>query len=837
MRRPLFIMLTGLVLGEAFTCFCGEMGIYMMALFMFVVLIWYFCRRRFQGHFQDRMFCLVLIAGFAFFGGICAFADASLPEWKEENCEVAGRVISVKEKTEGQLQMILDQVNYSSGSQRSGFYSYRSNSPSYYGCRGKKVQKYSGKLQVYYEVSDEERPMPGDRIKISGEIRPLTGPTNKGEFDSRIWYQAQGIRALLSGKSMIITQRPLFSFRAAAWRVKERIGSIYRRVLSEEDAALLSAMALGDKTDLSEEQRLTFSENGVAHLLAVSGLHVSILGGCLFTFLKKRGAGYTISCLTGSLILIFYGCMTGFGSSAFRAIIMYLVYLLAQYIGADYDIISAMSLSGILLLTEYPKRLLEGGFQISYLSILTIGAILPAAQELFECRKLENAHNSVSTRKMQGGSISSKSGGFRSHIRQAVFSGLIIGCVMAPVLMRIFYEWSPISLILNLVLLPCMEPLMISAVCGGLAGLVLVPVGKVCLLPAQGILLLFQRIFGMTDRLPGKILITGCPAVWQLFVIYVMMTIIFFLLLYPDVIRVLSIVLLLILFITYEQAGSVSMLTTIQEAGLKIDMLDVGQGECILIRTPDRKTILIDGGSSSRDHIGRDVIIPVLKYYGVRRIDYLVVTHLDTDHTSGLTELFVRGFPVSQVLLPDAGRNDPAWIAFYNMAVSCKSHVSRISRGDQVRLGQIILNCLHPESGYEPEDRNDGSIVICLIWRQFDMLFTGDLGPEGEKNLLSFMKKEEKKTHRLNTKHRRLDVLKIPHHGSRYSTSEALLGYYPDIQAALISAGRNNHYGHPHRELLRRLKKRKISPFITKEIGAIHLVTDGKKIHIEGYLQ
>lgn len=464
---------------------------------------------------------------------------------------------------------------------------------------------------------------------------------------------------------------------------------------------------------------------------------------------------------------------------------MYLVYLLSQYLGADYDIISAMSLSGILLLVEYPIRLMEGGFQISYLSIFIIGGILPRVQDIIQ--KKNHGDDAMKSR---------PSGGKKSFVamaRQTLLSGLVIGCVTAPFLMRLFYEWSPLSLVLNLILLPCMVPLMMSAVCGGLAGLFAMEAGRICLLPAQGILMVFHRTFDMTDRLPLKIWVTGCPAIWQLFIIYSLMIIIFYLLLYPDLIKVLSILFALILLLVYEQTGSVSLLSQTRESGLKIDMLDVGQGECNLIRTADRKTVMIDGGSSSRDNIGRDVIIPALKYYGVKRIDYLLATHMDLDHISGLTELFARGFPVRHVLIADAGRNDPAWTSFYKLALKSGCHVSLISRGDRISFGRMTLSCLHPHSGYEPEDRNDSSVVLALAWRQFDMLFTGDLGPEGEKDLISYLEGisgNSRLGKRLKSPRRKLDVLKVAHHGSAYSTSREFLAKYPGIRAALISAGK-----------------------------------------------
>ena len=131
----------------------------------------------------------------------------------------------------------------------------------------------------------------------------------------------------LQGEKCQVCMREKISFRKAAFCLKEKILSVYTSVMSKEQAALLQAMILGEKSDLSDEQKNLYEENGVAHLLAVSGLHVSIVGGKIFQILRKRGFSYGISCFGGGWFLLFYGCVTGFGHSVVRAVFMYIFYL------------------------------------------------------------------------------------------------------------------------------------------------------------------------------------------------------------------------------------------------------------------------------------------------------------------------------------------------------------------------------------------------------------------------------------------------------------------------------------------------------------------------------
>ena len=824
MRRPLFFLLTGLVLGEAFVHVFRLTGVFILSVFLFATFLCILFKNK-KGKNYHRAVFILLFLSFSFFGGICYYGDFTELSPAPGRIVLKAKVLSVQIKDEASVKVIIGDMGRVDKEAKA--------------YKDPKTAKISGRAQLILKIQRPEDILPDDRLYIRGRVLTIKDPTNPGEFNNRIYYYAQGIRFMIEGDSFQRISRPSFSVRNAAWQLKKRVSEVYRRSLSEEKAALLEAMALGDRTGLSEDQKKAFSENGLAHLLVVSGLHISILGGSLFRFLKKRGAGYFLSCAAGSTILLFYGCMTGFGSSAARAVIMYLVYLLAQLLGADYDIISAMSLSGILLLAEYPARLLEGGFQISYLSVFAIGFVLPLTQSYKEKRtntlKKRSGMESVSRSEKR---TVKKPVRISERLLEAVFSGLIISGVTAPLLMRLFFEWTPLSILLNLFLLPCMVPLMLSAVCGGLAGLVQSAAGKLFLFPAGSLLGLMQTILKYSLSLPGKRMITGCPGYLQLTGIWLLEILVFFVLLYRRLLHALAVFLILVTVGICECKGSVSLLCAMKDNGLQVDMLDVGQGECILIRTPSRKTILIDGGSSSRDKVGRYVIIPALKYYGVKQVNYMLVTHMDEDHNSGLKELFMDQYPVENLLVTDAGKEDPSWQSFCHTAAGAGCEVTRVSRGDTLLLGEVTLTCLHPQAGYQPEERNDNSMVMNLSYRSFDMLFTGDLGEEGERKLVSYVRQKAKGKNKAGKgSGTSIDVLKVAHHGSRYSTGESFLSLYPGIQAALISAGRNNRYGHPHKDLLNRLLSRKITVYKTPQSGAIHLSTNGNHYVINGYIK
>ena len=403
--------------------------------------------------------------------------------------------------------------------------------------------------------------------------------------------------------------------------------------------------------------------------------------------------------------------------------------------------------------------------------------------------------------------------------------------------MWIYYEWAPAGILLNLILLPCMGPLMVSAICGGLAGIFLIQAGAAALIPAEKLLHFFHRLFELTGSFSGgshhngqagnsrdPLSLSGRGG----FILDLAAS--------PQITGPFGSSDFFILLFVAEQEGSISLMATARDlmglpgTGKKhmtIHMLDVGQGECILIRTWDRKSILIDGGSSSRASIGRYVIIPALKYYGVKKLDYVIATHMDEDHISGLKELFKEGFRADHVFLPAADQEDPAWQSFYRAAGDSGAKAAAMGRGDRILFKDAQLAFYHPAPGFKPEDRNDGSLAGGLIYKDFAMLFTGDLGAGERAVLMSALRAEF-----INS----LDVLKVAHHGSRGTPlSRSFLSLFPHIKAAMISAGRRNRYGHPHRDLLKRLADHGIMVYDTPKQGEITLKTDGCRFFVSGF--
>ncbi len=781
MIRPLFVLLTGVAAGELIgAALFWRLGLCFLSVICMTAVI--LVKKNIA---REYVFCITFGCVFGFiiflFASRIDYYEMVIAQEEKEGI-LQGKIVEIKEKEgEDKLTILIDDTTFQSGTE---------------------MVKLRKKIYVYADIDTKNQLYPGDTIKCIGILSLPEEPTNPGQFNQKIYCRANGVYYLFFAERYERTKRPMHSVRRAAYKMKKQIEEIYAFVFREEQAALLDAMVLGDKTKLTDDTKKIYEENGVMALLCVSGLHVSIIAGRIYQRLRKRKCNYLISCIISAIVLLFYGCMTGFGSSVMRAVLMFLVYLGAEYYGTYYDILSSMSLAAILMLVEHPYRILEGGFLISYLSILSIGIVIPPLQDLLQKRSGQ--------RKGEDGIL--EMSGVKKKIKEGIIFSVTIYFVTAPMIMRFYYECTPYCVLLNPLVIPFMSILMFSAIGIGILGMILngffgnfltyLPVQ--CILaaigfPASFLLESYEKIFIFTRKLPFSLLITGCPSVTLLIGMYLVEAIFLYCICYEK----------------KKAAGYLALFAILvmllrPEEKFQITMLDIGQGDCILVHTAEGKNILIDGGSTSEKNIYSYVLKPALYYYGISKLDMVVVSHMDEDHISGIRELLEDQYPVGFFITDDGSFERESYPSVHQMV--------RIKRGDQITLGKLKMTCLHPEANFVSEDENAKSIVLYVEYEDFTALFTGDLGTEQEETLVE----------QADQKHQHLTLLKVGHHGSKYSTGEELLETYKPIYA-IISAGKNNRYHHPHPETIERLENANVQIWQTKEGGAIIVKKKGEK--------
>ena len=686
----------------------------------------------------------------------------------------------------------------------------------------------------------------GGRVTLSGKASLPEPATNPGQYDAQKASCARHICLKLSDVTLKGTDQrrgSLFLNTLASLRVSLRKGA--EQIFGPRNSALMSAIVLGDRSGLDAETRQLFQDGGILHVLAVSSLHVTLLGLTLYQILRRLRQSFLVSALASGFLVVSYCLMTGSSYSAIRAGVMFLLWLGAQVTGRTFDRLTALGAAAILILIRQPLALTDAGFLLSFGCILSLALLEPVFSDIW------NPRHALS-RRLSG--------------------ALALQAGVLPCVLWFYCQTTPYGILVGLIVLPSMSLVMFFGTIGILAGL-LIPLGSFFLTSARlaggpcGYLLdLFRLLCRLAQRLPGDVVITGRPPVWKMVLYYVCLLSFCLIIRLPDrktflknrkKIRVLHAGLLLSLFL---------LMLIQRKPAFRFTCLDVGQGSCALVEQ-DGLTMLFDCGSSSVKDVWRRRVEPALKFYGISHIDLLFLSHADGDHISGAQELLsgmhgmlpgaacfrrmppegissaqtgdltlvqrfsaaqAGGIRIGRILLSqtDVTPDGPGMAEVIAAARRFNIPVSTVSEGAEFQHGQLHLRVLSPSPGRMTGSDNEDCIVLSLSWKNIRILFTGDLEKEGE----------EKFTHayqdaalfsppRGHSETNSRTILLAGHHGSRNATSEGFLSLVrPDL--VLISCGRNNRYGHPAAAMLKRLEDRGLPCFRTDQSGAFCLTAD-----------
>lgn len=647
-----------------------------------------------------------------------------------------------------------------------------------------------GKVQCYMKENAELSKM-GSTVRVQGKVACFERATNPGQFSQAEYYQILKIDYKLYEGQLLAGSSSYSRYKEGLYKVKEACGRILDRCFTKENATIMRTMLLGESGQTDQETKELYKRNGIIHILAISGLHISIIGMSLYRLLRRVALPIPLAAPMAVAVMYSYGVMTGMSTSALRAIVMFCMHMAARLLGRTYDLLTALATAAILILLEQPLYLKHSGFLFSFHAVLAIGLFVPAMNHSLPL-KIPLVQKSV----------------------QAFLSGVCISAVTLPVYVTFYYQFPFYSVLLNLLVIPLMSILMITGILTMAIGSICIPIGKITAFFSALILELYQKSCALCDKLPYHNLIIGKPQTWQ---IIAYGSLLVFLVLFHKKIRPLIRYLIL--------TGGIFFLVLRVPMGLTVTFLDVGQGDCIYIQSPTGKNYLIDGGSSSRTGVGEYRILPYLKSKGVRRLEAVFITHPDRDHSNALPELIAAmntdGIPIKNLILPDIRTSDRSqeFQDLERMAKEAGLKVQYISRGQGIQEGDWSLQCLHPQAASAGMDSNSYSTVLSLRYHGFSALFTGDIAGAGEQELVSYINDTKIISE--------LTVLKVSHHGSRNSTTEELLCLVNPAYA-VISAGYGNSYGHPHKELLERLEQIDTKVYITYDKGAVTFWTDGK---------
>lgn len=674
-------------------------------------------------------------------------------------------------------------------------------------------------------IGKENQPEPltvGSKIQVEGILERIEPPGNPGQFDSESYYGIKKIGYTVWAEEIeVVTARVGWGERLQ--RLREKLVETLNLMLPQRHAGVLAEMLLGDKNNGDPETKVNYQVGGVMHILSISGLHLSLLGMSCYRLLCRIRLPGTVRAVAAGILMGLYCWFTGSNVGTLRSLVMFYMALGSKVSGGSYDPLSSISLALILLLLENPRYLLYSGFQLSFVAVLGAGVIYPIWRDaLPEKRKVKDFRQRC-----------------KRLLKDGILSTTILTLTTLPLICYYFYEIPLLGLIPNLLILLTLNGVMIPGALGMGAGVFNLTLGKIILLPVWGLLELYEILLKTIRMIPWSVYICGQPQLWQISIYYICYLTVTYIIWWnmnrkekdgcrkrrsrnkgkegfwgahrQRFIWMANITLLV---------AGICLLLWRPSVEMSLTILDVGQGDSIVLRS-GKYCFLVDGGSSSEKQVGTYRILPYLKSQGVQNLDGIIITHMDEDHMNGILELLEKVekresvIRIQRLFLPLWMKGSGEEIHFLDSAKRAGVSICYIQKGDRIQKGDFYMEVLHPdESG---GDGNAGSVTLSVRYQGFHALLTGDLEGRGEEQVMQELAA--------------YDYLKVAHHGSKNSTSMEFLDKV-NPQIAVISCGKKNYYGHPHEDLLERLKSKNIKIFITPDCGAINFWKSGEKSYV-----
>jgi len=659
----------------------------------------------------------------------------------------------------------------------------------------------------------------GNIIKVRGKLRQFEEAANKGNFDSRKYYLSLGFYGKIEAGTIEVINSDYSGIRQGLYELRMEIIERLEKLCSDNNGifsiinnknGIIGAIILGDKTDIDSDIKELYSVSGIAHILAISGLHISFIGMAIYRLLRRRFR-FLFSAAVSIPVVLSFGIMSGFGISTIRAIIMFILKIIGEVLGRKYDAITAISLAGLVLLVQNPFVVCNSGFQMSFGAIIAIVLILPIVEEIL------NTDN---------------------KIIKVLSANFTISLVMNPILAWNYYELPTFSFLLNIVVVPLMSVVIVSSIVGIFCSCIMFGFGKAVIFPSCGILELYTFLCNIINKSSVASIVVGQPKVTIIIVYYAILLVVLFglknirtkytraekerniikketgLVLEKKAkkerrIKGQNVKLRLACIVGFLLLNC--LIYYIPNQGFYITFINVGQGDGILIHGDNGTKVMVDGGSTSEKQVAKNCIVPYLKAEGIGTIDYSIITHTDKDHISGILEILENNnsnrIRIKNLVMPDINMKDDTYNELIEKAKLKKINVLYIKKGDTLSLGKTKIKCIYPETTTTASDKNDYCTVLSVKNKTSKILLTGDISKEIEEKIKDDI--EENYT-----------VLKVAHHGSNYSSSEKFLKKV-NPKYSIISVGKNNSYGHPGNETMERLRKQGGVIYRTDEKGGI----------------
>lgn len=645
-----------------------------------------------------------------------------------------------------------------------------------------------------------DKAKPGNKILVKGTFQQGRDIRNPGEFDYRKFLLSKGITGLITSYdslSVTFLSTEFNFFRNLIFQTRKNIDYLIHSLHNSQTAGLLRGLLLADRTEIDYETKQNFVNSGVIHILAVSGLHVGYIL-LFFLVLFGRFNIYTRSFLT-ILGLISFMFITGIPASVFRATLMSVILIIAFLSGRSTNLLNSIAISAVIILLFKPNEIFNPGFQLSYSAVLSIAIIYPVIQKIILELSITN-----------------------KYLKNIfLFAGVSLSAQIGtlPFTLVYFNKLSVISLFSNLVVIPLAGIIVGLAIITLIIGSFIPTVAIYFAIVNNVITSLMMDLIRFTGSLDFAFIRINNFSLLDSIIFYSFIAVMIFIFKISENVKfklIITIIVFANIFI-FTQLDDKQLLP---DGVLSVMMIDVGQGDSFLIKFPNSKTAIIDAGVvDPYFDTGERIIIPLLDYLGIKKIDYGFVSHLDTDHYGGFASLLYNN-RVNEIYRPQPDSSDKS-IKFEKFLDKMKIP-KYIYKKSKKEIGNVSLYILN-DSYYQylnSLSSNDKSGIIKIVFGKTSFLFVGDAEIPAEKIYL-----------KSNRKFLDSDVLKVGHHGSSTGTSiEFLEAVSPQI--SLVSAGIKNKFGHPSDIVLQRLKEINSEILRTDSLGAVLLQSDGNKIKV-----
>ena len=621
----------------------------------------------------------------------------------------------------------------------------------------------------------------GDSLYIEGEFKQPEEARNYKGYNYKQYLKTKKVIGTVELEKAKILKSSNGSF---IHNIQKYIRDTINGTLTDEEGNLLLAILLGDKDKLSEDIQESFKTSNLSHMLAVSGAHVSYIILGLTYVLQNSIIGKKNGKIVCIFFLLVFMAITNFTPSVTRACIMAVLTLFSGIIYRKSDVYTNISVAALITLIFNPYSLLDLGFQLSYGGTIGIIIFIKRIQEKKSNSKVIN------------------------YIKQMALVSIYANIIIIPIMMYHFNTVSFTFIISNIMASPILGIIVITGFLFIIASITVKPLTRLIAIFIKPILSILIKISQICSKLPFSNILVVTPYMFNVISYYAII-------LYCikskknnkcKIIICLLIVLILINFIIY-----------IFPQKLRIFFIDVGQGDSTLIITPDKKTVLIDGGGSDSFDVGEKVLLPYLLDRRILKIDYVLISHFDTDHCGGILTIMEK-VKVKNIIISEQAEHSENYERFKKLMIHKKIRLIEVKKGDKIKIGRYSeFKILFPTSRLLSENPlNNNSIVAQFNYNNFKMLFTGDIEKLAEQQILKTEKAEI-----------RADILKVAHHGSKTSSiPEFIKAVRPKI--ALIGVGKNNTFGHPNQQTIKNLENIKCRIYRTDLQGEIIIKIDQK---------